>query len=142
MRVNVIADARLDPEKVVAHSAPVLGVRGPAIAGAGPVLGMALAQRSEEVAPLAHPGFALDVLDPVAAPAVHRGAAQSGCEASSVAGEHLLGAFLRDRIPARLPSQHGGSALSDRALISVITASAWIASQMAQDAIPRAWDAR
>src|SRR5438876_10740407 len=61
----------LDRQQVLAHSLAVPGVGTPDVAGAHPRFGVAFAERAEEVAPLAHPGLALDVLDPIPAPAIH-----------------------------------------------------------------------
>src|SRR6185369_9905311 len=77
----------LQREQVVPHRLAVAGVGGPAVSGAGAILGVALAERSQEVAASAHPGLALDVLDAEAAPAVMRRAAETRRKAAVVAGE-------------------------------------------------------
>src|SRR5207249_4205240 len=54
-------------------------------------------------------GLALDVLDPVAAPAVHRGAAESRRQAAAVPEEDGDGLGLRHGIGARLAADHPAS---------------------------------
>src|SRR6185369_10486454 len=93
---------RFQREQVVPHRLAVTSVGGPAIAGAGAVLGVALAERSQEVAPAAHPRFALDVLDAEATPAVVRRASETRRKAAVVAGEDRQSDAGRDRIAAGL----------------------------------------